>query len=474
MALVAKRMSPDTRLKNQKKISAGTSIAGGTLGLSGLAALAAKKPTLATKLNIGAGGLGGVGAYNYASIQSQEAKRRGPKQQVYVVRNKKQIKSIKSGLEPVTKGVHGMDFGLNSVHQGTNVLLRADVDKALKLPFGGAARHAYVPRHAPGGYVPRHGAPEAPARGRHRAPKTAPYQGKRVAPAKPDMISRLVARTRVQTNAPAAATPAPGVATAARAPSMGSSLSTTWTPAAAPAAAGRSRAGQAGFRTGQGAAKVKRNWKPLAVGAAGGGAATFGGLAAITAGERRKRNGVAKRLDSDIEKGLRDQYHQQAARHHAVRSVNSYAKASKVIAKPMTTGKSRSDLRDNARAIRAIGVGDKHKAKFAAHEMMRGDTSAFYDAYGPRKVAKRFDSEGNRQKRLDRYTTGAKVGSVGLAGLAGIGAASAVRSKNPRTAALSGAAGLSAIGSNVAAHRISNYKKGKGASYRPLARRKPE
>lgn len=129
---VTKRMDPDKRLKAQKKLSAATSIVGGTLGLGGLTALALKKPVTATKLNIGAGGLGGVGAYNYASIQNQEAKKKPPRQNVYVVRNKKQIKSIKSGLEPVKKGLDVMDFGLSDVRQGESVHIiskRQEVEK---------------------------------------------------------------------------------------------------------------------------------------------------------------------------------------------------------------------------------------------------------------------------------------------------------------------------------------------------------
>ena len=130
---VGKRMDRDKRLAAQKKVSAGTSVVGGTLGLGGLAALAFKKEKLATRLSIGAGGLGGVGAYNYASIQNQEAKKRPPKQNIFVVRNKKQIRNIKSGLEPVKKDSGGlMDFGLSSVHQGEDVDIISKRQKPLE------------------------------------------------------------------------------------------------------------------------------------------------------------------------------------------------------------------------------------------------------------------------------------------------------------------------------------------------------
>lgn len=119
---VSKRDMSDKNLKRAKKASATLSIGGGTLGLGGLAALAMKKPETAAKLSIGATGVGGIGSYNYAAIQRAEAKKRPPRQNVYVVRNKKQIKGIKSGLDPVTKNAGGMmDFGLSDVRHGENV-----------------------------------------------------------------------------------------------------------------------------------------------------------------------------------------------------------------------------------------------------------------------------------------------------------------------------------------------------------------
>lgn len=116
-------MSSETRLRHQKKASAVTSLAGGTAGLAGLGLLALKKPKPAAAATTIGGGIGGVGAYNFASIQNQESKKRVTPRNVYVVRNKKQIKSIKSGLEPVTKGLAMMDFGLSDVHQGEAELI---------------------------------------------------------------------------------------------------------------------------------------------------------------------------------------------------------------------------------------------------------------------------------------------------------------------------------------------------------------
>jgi hypothetical protein len=124
---VAKRMSPEHKLRAQKKVQAGTSIAGSTIGLTGLGMLAASKKyphlldTLPKVTAVGAG-IGGVGGFNFASIQNKESKLRGPKQNVYVVRNKRQIKNIKTGLEPVKKGIDTMDFGLSDVHQGESVV----------------------------------------------------------------------------------------------------------------------------------------------------------------------------------------------------------------------------------------------------------------------------------------------------------------------------------------------------------------
>jgi hypothetical protein len=112
----------DKSLKRAKRASATLSIGGGTLGLGGLTALAMKKPETAAKMSIGATGVGGIGSYNYAAIQRAEAKKRPPRQSVYVVRNKKQIKSIKTGLDPVTKSTGGMmDFGLSDVRHGENI-----------------------------------------------------------------------------------------------------------------------------------------------------------------------------------------------------------------------------------------------------------------------------------------------------------------------------------------------------------------
>jgi len=122
---VAKRMDPDKRLRAQKKIQAGTSIAGSTVGLTGLGMLAASRTHPGAlkqlpKVTALGGGIGGVGGFNFASIQNQEAKKKPPRQNVFVVRNKKQIKNIKSGLQPVTKGFT-MDFGLSGVRQGEDV-----------------------------------------------------------------------------------------------------------------------------------------------------------------------------------------------------------------------------------------------------------------------------------------------------------------------------------------------------------------
>jgi len=125
--------------------------------------------------------------------------------------------------------------------------------------------------------------------------------------------------------------------------------------------------------------KVQRNWKPLAAGATGGGVATFGGMAAVGA-NRKRREGVGKR----------------------------------------------------------------------------------------------FDSEGNRHKRLDRYSAAADLTGVGLAGATGYTGVRAAQLKSPKLAGVAGAAGLASIGSHLSAKRIQSYKKGKGASYRPLARRKAE
>jgi len=111
----------DKSLKRAKRASATLSIGGGTLGLGGLTALAMKKPETAAKMSIGATGVGGIGSYNYAAIQRAEAKKRPPRQSVYVVRNKKQIKNIKTGLDPVTKSGGMMDFGLSDVRHGENI-----------------------------------------------------------------------------------------------------------------------------------------------------------------------------------------------------------------------------------------------------------------------------------------------------------------------------------------------------------------
>jgi hypothetical protein len=147
---VAKFISPERRLRAQKKASAVTSLAGGTVGLGGLGLLlASKKAPKLAKLErhlpaVGAVGAGisGVGAYNFASIQNQESKKRGPKQNVYVVRNKKQIKNIKAGTEPVTKGFDMMDFGLSDVHQGDAELVSKAIGMSGVL---GAAKKVTTP-----------------------------------------------------------------------------------------------------------------------------------------------------------------------------------------------------------------------------------------------------------------------------------------------------------------------------------------
>jgi hypothetical protein len=140
---VAKRMSPERKLSYQKKAQAATSLAGGTVGLTGLGMLAAGKrfPKAIThlpKVTAVGGGIGGVGAYNFASIQNQESKQRAPRQNVYVVRNKRQIKNIKSGLEPVKKGLEAMDFGLSDVRHGENVHVISKRERKWETPESAA------------------------------------------------------------------------------------------------------------------------------------------------------------------------------------------------------------------------------------------------------------------------------------------------------------------------------------------------
>lgn len=90
---IAKAMS-NRELSNRKKVQSATTIAGSTLGLGALGALGGAKllpkatklgktprgqayarhlDRAATQLSIGAGGIGGVGGYNFAAIQRAEA-----------------------------------------------------------------------------------------------------------------------------------------------------------------------------------------------------------------------------------------------------------------------------------------------------------------------------------------------------------------------------------------------------------------
>ena len=120
--LISKKEMSDAALRRSKKAQSKLSLTSGGLGIASLGALAARKPDLASKIGVGSVGVGGIGSFNFARIQAAEAKKRGPKQNVYVVRNKKQIKNIKTGLESVKKEAGGhMDFGLSGVHQGTAV-----------------------------------------------------------------------------------------------------------------------------------------------------------------------------------------------------------------------------------------------------------------------------------------------------------------------------------------------------------------
>lgn len=137
-AVVGKRWSDEKKLRTQKKAQAYLSGGSGALGIGALGALALKKGDLANKIGVTSLGLGGASSFNFASIQNKEAKMKPPKpkQNVYVVRNKRQIKDIKSGLEPVRKGL-GMDFGLDDVHQGEHldvIAKRAEVAKATWVP----------------------------------------------------------------------------------------------------------------------------------------------------------------------------------------------------------------------------------------------------------------------------------------------------------------------------------------------------
>jgi hypothetical protein len=114
--------------------------------------------------------------------------------------------------------------------------------------------------------------------------------------------------------------------------------------------------------------------------------------------------------------------------------------------------------------------------KPAAYGVAAGGTVVGAGAYvgNRRELKKRYSAEGNRKKRLDRYAGAATATGIGLAGAAGYGGVKAVQMKSPTTAALAGAAGLGSLGSHLASQRIKSYKKGKGASYRPLARYRAE
>lgn len=130
-AVIGKRQWTDEGiLRRQKKAQAGLSIGSGALGLATLATI--KKPNISTKLGATSLGTGGASSFNFASIQNKESKKRGPKQNVYVVRSKKDINEIKSGKQKPVGKRFTMDFGLDSVYQGEHldvIAKREEVEK---------------------------------------------------------------------------------------------------------------------------------------------------------------------------------------------------------------------------------------------------------------------------------------------------------------------------------------------------------
>ena len=104
-------MSDNTKkIRRAKQIQAPLSYTSGAMGVAGLGALALrKKSPVANKiyapLTTSSVGVGSVGSFNFARLQGLEAKHtpRKPRQNVYVVRNKKQIEEIKQGKRTVAK-----------------------------------------------------------------------------------------------------------------------------------------------------------------------------------------------------------------------------------------------------------------------------------------------------------------------------------------------------------------------------------
>jgi hypothetical protein len=139
-------MEDNKKLRRAKRLNVATSLSSGAMGLGGLGALGAAaasknprvinryrqakftRPGTSEKLNrraavltTGAAGVGGAGSLNFAAVQHREANQLTRK-----IGDKKVRKSYVRKEHAVSNDWSpGIDFGLNGVHQGRNVISKA-------------------------------------------------------------------------------------------------------------------------------------------------------------------------------------------------------------------------------------------------------------------------------------------------------------------------------------------------------------
>lgn len=120
------------KIRRAKQVQAPLSYASGAMGVAGLGALALRKKSPAANkvyapLTTASVGVGSVGSFNFARLQGLESKHnpRKPRQNVYVVRNKKQIEEIKQGKRTVAKADRKKKRDYSGAAVGTGTVVGA-------------------------------------------------------------------------------------------------------------------------------------------------------------------------------------------------------------------------------------------------------------------------------------------------------------------------------------------------------------
>lgn len=490
---MAKPILTDAQIKRRKKLQANISITGGTLGLTALGlrggalarsggrvgrllkvapneAKAAKLKDASTAVTTTGAGLGGVGAFNFASYTKAESRKRAPQAPVPTARSRK---------TPVRKDFNMMDFGLGDVHQGQNLEL---VEKAMKIPTLGFAKPKVTPPT-----MPSFGQAGSPAQKvGMKTPFNNPSVKTPVQMANPANRAQAKANNGMRTTQKASLTPL-GKVTAG-------GLGAGGVGAAATNMMQRHQQKKQGVSKGflstrkiTGAAKELRHASD---------SQAFHRAMGVHYGVEAD---TARRAGSAYSPKARSFEHDAGA--HSGRSAAYRGEANKAEERVATGAK---NLRRNALGVGILG-GAAGGASGTAYVMSRKKNVKKNAA----EIAKAYDPERNRQKRLDRYSTGLQTaaGATGagaayhLAGATSLARKGRAAEKGSRhvkaieantgkqimggshpspakalgyykSAGKAGGKGLAlgavAAGAVVGADRVKRYKKGRGASYGTL------